>query len=155
YQYVVRLAKEAVTIINTQDYGQVIYDLFIRRSLINLGTHIVNNSFDSPLELTPSQQIEALENQLFALAEKGKYGAGFENFDRAIVKAINMASAAKQRSSQLSGMATHIKTLDEKMGGLQPSDLIILAGRPGMGKTSLATNIAFNIANACKRHDDS
>ncbi|WP_254492292.1 replicative DNA helicase [Bartonella sp. B1099] len=155
YQYVVRLAKEAVTIINTQDYGQVIYDLFIRRSLINLGTQIVNSSFDSPLELTPSQQIEAIENQLFALAEKGKYGGGFENFDRAIVKAINMASAAKQRSSQLSGMATHIKTLDEKMGGLQPSDLIILAGRPGMGKTSLATNIAFNIANACKNHDDS
>ncbi|WP_254492945.1 replicative DNA helicase [Bartonella sp. B1099] len=154
YQYVVRLAKEAVTIINTQDYGQVIYDLFIWRSLINLGTQIVNSSFDSPLELIPSKQIEAIENQLFALAEKGKYGAGFENFDRAIVKAINMASAAKKRSSQLSGMATHIKTLDEKMGGLQPSDLIILAGRPGMGKTSLATNIAFNIANACKRHDN-
>ncbi|GAA4668278.1 replicative DNA helicase [Bartonella pachyuromydis] len=154
FNYVVRLAKEAVTIINTQDYGQVIYDLFIRRSLINLGTQIVNSSFDSPLELTPSKQIEAIENQLFALAEKGKYGAGFENFDRAIAKALNMASAAKKRSSQLSGMATHIKTLDEKMGGLQPSDLIILAGRPGMGKTSLATNIAFNIANACKRHDN-
>lgn len=155
FNYVVRLAKEAVTIINTRDYGQVIYDLFIRRSLINLGTQIVNSSFVSPLELTPSQQIEALENQLFALAEKGKYGGGFENFDRAIVKAINMASAAKKRSSQLSGMATHIKTLDEKMGGLQPSDLIILAGRPGMGKTSLATNIAFNIANVCKNHDAS
>ncbi|WP_144753852.1 replicative DNA helicase [Bartonella saheliensis] len=154
FNYVVRLAKEAVTIINTQDYGQVIYDLFIRRSLINLGTQIVNSSFDSPLELTPSKQIEAIENQLFALAEKGKYGAGFENFDRAITKAINIASAAKKRSSQLSGMATHIKTLDEKMGGLQPSDLIILAGRLGMGKTSLATNIAFNIANACKRHDN-
>ncbi|WP_273755871.1 replicative DNA helicase [Bartonella sp. MM73XJBT.G] len=154
FNYVVRLAKEAVTIINSQDYGQVIYDLFIRRSLINLGTQIVNSSFDSPLELTPSKQIEAIENQLFALAEKGKYGAGFENFDRAITKAINMASAAKNRSSQLSGMATHIKTLDEKMGGLQPSDLIILAGRPGMGKTSLATNIAFNIANACKCHDN-
>ncbi|UNF43351.1 replicative DNA helicase [Bartonella krasnovii] len=154
FNYVVRLAKEAVTIINTQDYGQVIYDLFIRRSLINLSTQIVNSSFDSPLELTPSKQIEEIENQLFALAEKGKYGAGFENFDRAITKAINMASAAKKRSSQLSGIATHIKTLDEKMGGLQPSDLIILAGRPGMGKTSLATNIAFNIANACKRHDN-
>ncbi|WP_375609148.1 MULTISPECIES: replicative DNA helicase [unclassified Bartonella] len=148
YQYVVRLATEAVTIINAEDYGRVIYDLFIRRSLINLGTQVVNTAFDAPVELTPTQQIETVENQLFELAEKGKYGGGFENFNEAIKKAIDMASAAKKRSSQLSGIATHIKTLDEKMGGLQPSDLIILAGRPGMGKTSLATNIAFNIANA-------
>ncbi|PIT70041.1 replicative DNA helicase [Bartonella tribocorum] len=148
YQYVVRLAKEAVTIINAEDYGRVIYDLFIRRSLINLGTEVVNTAFDAPVELTPAQQIETVENQLFKLAEKGKYGGGFENFNEAIKKALDMASAAKQRSSQLSGIATHIKTLDEKMGGLQASDLIILAGRPGMGKTSLATNIAFNIANA-------
>ncbi|WP_375659755.1 MULTISPECIES: DnaB-like helicase N-terminal domain-containing protein, partial [unclassified Bartonella] len=136
YQYVVRLATEAVTIINTEDYGRVIYDLFIRRSLINLGNEVANTAFDAPVELTPTQQIETIENQLFELAEKGKYGGGFENFDTAIAKALNMASAAKKRSSQLSGIATHIKTLDEKMGGLQPSDLIIIAGRPGMGKTS-------------------
>ncbi|WP_375652265.1 DnaB-like helicase C-terminal domain-containing protein, partial [Bartonella sp. LB28NMGDW] len=151
YNYVVRLATEAVTIINTKDYGSVIYDLFIRRSLINLGTQVVNRAYDVSVEFTTSQQIETIENQLFELAEKGKYGGGFENFNTAIAKALNMASAAKKRSSRLSGIATHIKTLDEKMGGLQPSDLIIIAGRPGMGKTSLATNIAFNIANACKR----
>ncbi|WP_375673286.1 replicative DNA helicase [Bartonella sp. CL25QHWL] len=155
YNYVVRLATEAVTIINTKDYGSVIYDLFIRRSLINLGTQVVNRAYDVSVELTTSQQIETVENQLFELAEKGKYGGGFENFNTAIAKALNMASAAKKRSSRLSGIATHIKTLDEKMGGLQASDLIILAGRPAMGKTSLATNIAFNIANACKRHDNS
>ncbi|WP_375661666.1 replicative DNA helicase [Bartonella sp. CR127HXZ] len=154
YNYVVRLATEAVTIINTKDYGSVIYDLFIRRSLINLGTQVVNRAYDASVELTTSQQIETVENQLFELAEKGKYGGGFENFNTAITKALNMASAAKKRSSRLSGIATHIKTLDEKMGGLQASDLIILAGRPAMGKTSLATNIAFNIANACKRHDN-
>ncbi|MBX4336049.1 replicative DNA helicase [Bartonella raoultii] len=151
FNYVIRLAKEAVTIINAEDYGRVIYDLFIRRSLINLGTQIVNTAFNAPIELTPAQQIETIEHQLFNLAEKGKYGGGFENFDEAVKKAIDMASAAKKRSSQLSGIATHIRTLDEKMGGLQPSDLIILAGRPGMGKTSLVTNIAFNIANACNR----
>ncbi len=151
YNYVVRLATEAVTIINTKDYGSVIYDLFIRRSLINLGTQVVNRAYDASVELTTSQQIETVENQLFELAEKGKYGGGFENFNTAITKALNMASVAKKRSSKLSGIATHIKTLDEKMGGLQASDLIILAGRPAMGKTSLATNIAFNIANACKR----
>ncbi|AGF75418.1 replicative DNA helicase [Bartonella vinsonii] len=151
YQYVVRLATEAVTIINTEDYGRVIYDLFIRRSLINPGNEVVHTAFDAPVEFTPSQQIETIEHQLFELAEKGKYGGRFENFETAITKALNMASVAKKRSSQLSGIATHIKTLDDKMGGLQKSDLIILAGRPGMGKTSLATNIAFNIANACKR----
>ncbi|WP_156850423.1 replicative DNA helicase [Bartonella refiksaydamii] len=151
YNYVVRLATEAVTIINSEDYGRVIYDLFIRRSLINLGTQVVNTAFNAPIELTPSQQIETIEQNLFELAEKGKYGGGFENFNEAIKKAVDMASAAQKRSSRLSGIATHIKMLDEKMGGLQPSDLIILAGRPGMGKTSLATNIAFNIANACNR----
>ncbi|KEC55463.1 replicative DNA helicase [Bartonella koehlerae] len=151
FNYVIRLAKEAVTIINAEDYGRVIYDLFIRRSLINIGNQAVNTAFDAPLELTPSQQIETVEHLLFELAEKGKYGGGFENFNEAVKKAIDMATAAKKRSSHLSGIATHIKTLDEKMGGLQPSDLIILAGRPGMGKTSLATNIAFNIANACNR----
>ncbi|WP_336294183.1 replicative DNA helicase [Bartonella sp. CB169] len=152
YNYVVRLTTEAITIINAEDYGRVIYDLFIRRSLINLGTQIVNTASDSPIELTPSQQIETVEQQLFQLAEKGKYGGGFENFSEAVKKAVDMANAAKKRSSRLSGIATHIKTLDEKMGGLQPSDLIILAGRPGMGKTSLATNIAFNIANAYNRN---
>ncbi|WP_375618483.1 replicative DNA helicase [Bartonella sp. AC134YNZD] len=151
YNYIVRLATEAVTIINSEDYGRVIYDLFIRRSLINLGTQAVNTAFNAPIELTPSQQIENIEQHLFKLAEKGKYGGGFENFNEAVKKAVDMATAAKRRSSRLSGIATHIKTLDETMGGLQPSDLIILAGRPGMGKTSLATNIAFNIANACNR----
>ncbi|EJF88125.1 replicative DNA helicase [Bartonella vinsonii subsp. arupensis OK-94-513] len=151
FSYIVRLAKEAVTIINAKDYGRVIYDLFIRRSLINLGNEVVNTAFDAPVDFTPSQQIETIEHQLFELAEKGKYGGGFENFETAITKALNMASAAKKRSSRLSGIATHIKTLDDKMGGLQASDLIILAGRPAMGKTSLATNIAFNIANAYKR----
>ncbi|KEC54322.1 replicative DNA helicase [Bartonella rochalimae] len=147
FNYVIRLAKEAVTIINAEDYGRVIYDLFIRRSLINLGNEVVNTSFEAPLELTPIQQIEKIERDLFQLAEKGKYGGGFESFDEAIKKAIDMAGIAKKRSSRLSGIATHIKKLDEQMGGLQPSDLIIIAGRPGMGKTALATNIAFNIAN--------
>ncbi|WP_332066100.1 replicative DNA helicase [Bartonella sp. CB189] len=148
FNYIIRLAKEAVTVINAEDYGRVIYDLFIRRSLINIGNKVVSTAFDTSTELSTAQQIETIEHDLFELAEKGKYGGGFENFDEAIKKAIDMADSAKKRSSRLSGIATHIKTLDEQMGGLQPSDLIILAGRPGMGKTSLATNIAFNIANA-------
>jgi len=151
YEYIVRLATEAITIINAADYGHIIYDLYTRRSLINLGGEIVNTAYDAPVNFSPSQQIEEAEKQLFQLAENGHYGGGFENFGSALTKAIDMAAAAKTRTSKLSGLATHIHTLDDKMGGLQKSDLIILAGRPGMGKTSLATNIAFNIAAACQK----
>ena len=78
----------------------------------------------------------------------GRYDGGFQSFTDALTTAIDMAGAAYQRDGHLSGIATGLRDLDRKMGGLQPSDLIILAGRPGMGKTSLATNIAFNIAKA-------
>jgi len=151
FEYVVRLAAEAVTIINAADYGHIIYDLYTRRSLINLGEEIVNTAYEAPVDLVPAQQIEEAEKRLFQLAETGRYGGGFENFGSALTKAIDMASAALNRSSKLSGLATRIHSLDNKMGGLQKSDLIILAGRPGMGKTSLATNIAFNIAAACQK----
>lgn len=148
YEYTLRLASNAVTIINAEDYGRGIYDLFIRRSLIDLGDDIVNTAYNSDIDHSPTEQIETIEQRLFQLAESGKYGGGFESFSSAVEKAITLAGEAKKRSSHLSGIATHIKRLDKQMGGLQRSDLIILAGRPGMGKTSLATNIAFNIANA-------
>jgi len=150
FNYVVRIATEAVTIINAVDYGRTIYDLYIRRSLINLGEDVVNTAYDAPVDLSPAKQIEEAEQRLFQLAEVGRYGGGFENFSSALTKAVEMAAAAHKRSSKLSGIATGLHMLDERMGGLQPSDLIILAGRPGMGKTALATNIAFNIACAYK-----
>ena len=145
-QYLARLATEATTIINAADYGQTIYDLSLRRSLIRVGEDIVNNAYDAPIESEPQEQIETAERQLYELAETGRYEGGFARFADALKEAIDMASAAYQRDGQLSGLATGLDDLDRVMGGLQPSDLIILAGRPGMGKTSLATNIAFNIA---------
>lgn len=148
FNYVIRLTTEAVTVVNAVDYGHIVYDLYTRRSLISLGEDIVNTAYHSPVDFVPSKQIEAAEQQLFQLAERGRYGNGFENFSEILKKAINMADAARKRSSKLSGIPTHIRTLDKRMGGLQRSDLIILAGRPGMGKTSFATNIAFNIAAA-------
>ncbi|RCL00981.1 MAG: replicative DNA helicase [Candidatus Tokpelaia sp. JSC188] len=154
FNYVLRLAAEAVTVINAADYGRIIYDLYTRRSLINLGEKIVNIAYDAPVELTPSKQIENAEQQLFRLAETGRYGSSFENFNEVLTKTINMAKAARKRSSKLSGIPTYIHTLDERMGGLQRSDLIILAGRPGMGKTALATNIAFNIAAAYRAENE-
>ena len=146
-QYLARLAAEATTIINAADYGQSIFDLHTRRKLIGIGEDMVNTAFDAPVENSPSAQIEDAERRLFDLAEKGGSDAGFNTFGDAMNIALDMAAAAFQRDGGLSGIATEIDALDNRMGGLQPSDLIILAGRPGMGKTSLATNIAYNIAS--------
>ncbi|HEX5600459.1 MAG: replicative DNA helicase [Pseudomonadota bacterium] len=147
-QYLGRLAANATTIINAADYGRTIYDLAIRRALISIGEDLVNTAYDSPVDFPPEQQIEEAENRLYELAEKGKYGQGFLTFGQALTQAIEMANAAYQREGHLSGLSTGLVDLDAKLGGLQNSDLIILAGRPSMGKTALATNIAYNVAKA-------
>ncbi|MBN9061906.1 MAG: replicative DNA helicase [Rhizobiales bacterium 65-9] len=145
-QYMARLAVEATTIINAEQYGRTIYDLAMRRSLIGIGEDIVNVAYDAPVDMNPRAQIEEAERKLYQIAETGRYDGGFQRFEMAAKLAIDMAANAYQRDGKLSGIATGLSDLDRKMGGLQPSDLIIVAGRPGMGKTSLATNIAFNIA---------
>jgi replicative DNA helicase len=147
-QYLGWLAARATTIINAEAYGRIIYDLAVRRQLIFIGEDLVNTAFDSPVDLPPKEQIAEAEQRLYSLAETGKYGKGFETFSSALVTAIEMANAAYQRDGGLSGVSTGLRDLDAKMGGLQRSDLIILAGRPAMGKTALVTNIAFNVANA-------
>ncbi|MCO4054515.1 MAG: replicative DNA helicase [Bosea sp.] len=149
-QYLARLTAEATTVINAQDYGQTIYDLAIRRSLITVGEDMVNVAYDSPVDASPREQIEEAERKLFALAEKGRYEGGFQPFSQAVTTAIDMAARAYERDGGLSGIATGLRDLDQRMGGFQNSDLIIIAGRPAMGKTSLATNIAFNMAKAYK-----
>jgi replicative DNA helicase len=147
-QYLGRLAANAATIINARDYGRTIHDLATRRQLILIGEDMVNVAFDSPVDFPPKEQIEEAETRLFALAETDKYGQGFSAFNNALTHAIEMAGNAYKRDGHLSGIATRFVGLDGKMGGLQPSDLIVLAGRPSMGKTALATNIAFNVARA-------
>src|SRR5438270_5214230 len=145
-QYLARLAAEATTIINAADYGRAVYDLAIRRDLIGIGEDMVNVAFDAPVDFAPREQIEDAERRLYELAEIGRYGGGFQRFETALTTALEMAAHAYQRDGKLSGLATELKDLDAKMGGLQKSDLIIVAGRPGMGKTALATNIAYNVA---------
>jgi len=147
-QYLARLSAEATTVINAQDYGRTIYDLAIRRNLITIGEDLVNIAYDSPVESSPRDQIEETEQRLYKLAETGKYDGGFLKFSDALTTAVDMAANAFKRDGKLSGIATGLRELDLKMGGLQPSDMVIIAGRPGMGKTALATNIAFNIAKA-------
>ncbi|WP_027583802.1 replicative DNA helicase [Bradyrhizobium sp. Ai1a-2] len=147
-QYLARLAAEATTIINAQDYGRTVYDLALRRDLIRIGEDMVNVAYEAPVDFAPRAQIEDAERQLYELAETGRYDGGFQRFAQALTIAVDMAAKAFQRDGKLSGISTGLRDLDTKMGGLQPSDLIIVAGRPGMGKTSLATNIAYNIARA-------
>ncbi|MGH6826370.1 replicative DNA helicase [Methyloceanibacter sp.] len=154
-QYLGRLAANATTIINAEDYGRTIYDLAIRRNLIQIGEDMVNIAFDAPIDAPPAVQIEDTEQKLYDLAETGKYGSGFEPFTTALTDAIDMAANAYRRDGGLSGLATGFTDLDHRMGGLQPSDLIIVAGRPSMGKTALATNIAYHVAQSYRRDPDS
>ncbi|MDR3494610.1 MAG: replicative DNA helicase [Ancalomicrobiaceae bacterium] len=152
-QYLLRLAADATTIINAEDYGRVIRDLAIRRNLIHIGEDMVNIAYDAPVDMPPRAQIEDAERRLYELAESGRYDSGFVTFGDALKGSIDMAAAAFARQGGLSGVSTGIASLDRMMGGLQRSDLIILAARPAMGKTSLATNIAFNIAAAFRAEE--
>lgn len=149
--YLARLAGAAVSIFNARDYAQTIYDLALRRDLIRIGEEISGKAAAIDVESEPADQIVEAEQQLYTLAEKGKYEGGFQSFLKAATEAVEVANAAYQRDGGLAGLSTGLIDMDRKLGGLHPSDLIILAGRPSMGKTSLATNIAFNIAKAYRK----
>ena len=107
---------------------------------------MVNVAYDAPIDVGPAAQIEDAERRLYELAETGRYDGGFQRFAQALTTAVELAAHAYERDGKLSGLASGLRDLDRMMGGLQKSDLLILAGRPGMGKSSLATNIGYNIA---------
>ncbi len=144
--YLNDLAMSAVTVINAGEYGRLVYDLHLKRELINLGEDVVNRAYGGEVDETAPLQIEAAEQRLYDLATTGEYEGGFEPFKESVLKAIEMAEAAHKRDGGLAGVATGLTDLDKILGGLHRSDLIILAGRPSMGKTALATNIAYNAA---------
>ena len=111
-QYLGRLSANATTIINAEDYGRTVYDLSVRRQLIDIGEIMVNTAYDSPIDAPPETQIEEAEQQLYDLAETGKYGSGFEPFSSALTDAIDMAANAYQRDGGLSGLASGFTDLD-------------------------------------------
>ena len=143
-----RLAAAAVTIINAEDYGRLIFDLHLRRELITVGEDMVNEAFDPDIDNPAVGQIEMAEKRLFDLATAGQAEGGFKPFKTSLLNAIELAEAAHKREGKLSGVTTGLRDMDKKLGGLHRSDLLILAGRPSMGKTALATNMAFNAAKA-------
>jgi replicative DNA helicase len=151
-KYLAKLAASAITIINAVDYGLLIYDLAVRRNLIDLGTEIVNKAYEFDVDETSKEQIEEAERQLYSMAENGATEGGFKDFFKSATAAVNIISAALRRKGDLAGVTTGFESINRKIGGLHKSDLIIIAGRPAMGKTALATNIAFNAARAWK-HD--
>ena len=152
-QYLGDLAANVITVINSHDYAQLIHDLHIRRQLIMLGEDIVNDAHEQNLENPASKQIERAEHSLFELAQTGEIDRGFIKLDKSLTVSLRMADEAFKRDSHVTGVTTGLRDLDRKLGGFQKSDLIILAGRPSMGKTALATNIAMNAARAF--HDTS
>jgi len=144
--YLVELAASAVGLINAGEYGRLVYDLHLRRELINLGGDVVERAYGGDVEETAVEQIERAEQGLYDLATRGEYEGGFQPFRTSVIDAIEMAEKAHKREGSLAGIGTGFVDIDKTLGGLHPSDLIILAGRPSMGKTALATNIAFNAA---------
>ncbi|ROT98587.1 replicative DNA helicase [Histidinibacterium lentulum] len=149
--YLARLAGHAIGSYAVRDYAQMIYDLAIRRDLIAIGHDIADRATRVEVDDGPREQIVEAEQKLYALAEQGQAESGFQSFLKAVTDAVNVAHAAYQRDGGLAGLSTGLVDLDRKLGGLHRSDLLILAGRPSMGKTSLATNIAFNIAKAYRK----
>ncbi|NKB48541.1 MAG: replicative DNA helicase [Alphaproteobacteria bacterium] len=145
--YLAELANAVITIQNAQDLGREIYDCFLRRELIEIGEVVANSAYEHDIDIPATQQIEAAEGQLFQLAEQGASEGGFQEFRTALTSAIDLAAAAYKRDTDLVGVPTGFKDLDSKLGGLHKSDLVIIAARPSMGKTALATNIAYSVAD--------
>ena len=149
--YLVRLAGAAISSFAIRDYAEMIYDMAIRRELITVGNEIAAKAARVDVDSEPKEQIIEAEQKLYALAEQGQTEQGFQSFLTAVTDAVKVANAAYQREGGLAGVSTGLVDMDKKLGGLHRSDLLILAGRPSMGKTSLATNVAFNIARAYKK----
>lgn len=145
--YLAKLATLAMTVINPYDYGRIIYDLALRRNLIAIGEEIVSTAYSSGLDHAASEQIEQAEHHLFNLASEGSIDRGFLNMKEAVAQSLGMIAAAMKSVDHITGISTGFLDLDKKLAGFHNSDLVILAGRPSMGKTAFAINLAMN---ACR-----
>ena len=145
-EYLVKITKFSTSVRQAIEYSKIIYDMFVRRELIKISDQIIDDAKENNLDTNGQNIIENSERLLYDLAEKGTFNSSLIKFDDAMKQTIEMASAAYKNEGGIVGVPTGLRDLDDKLGGLHSSDLIIIAGRPSMGKTSLATNIAFNAA---------
>jgi replicative DNA helicase len=145
-RYLADMVDRAPPAANAPDYARAVYDLALRRDLIRIGGEMASTAQKGDAELDAQEQIEKAEQDLYQLAEQGGVSQGFVTFVDALQGALAMAAEAHSREGGLAGLSTGLIDLDQKIGGMHPSDLMILAARPSMGKTSLACNIAFDVA---------
>ena len=146
HEYLVKLTKFSTTIRQAIEYSKIVYDMHIRRELIKISETMTENASNKILDLPGNKIIEDSERLLFDLAEKGSLNTSFIKFDQALNYTIEMASNAFKNEEGIVGVPTGLTDLDDRLGGMHNSDLLIIAGRPSMGKTALATNIAFHAA---------
>ena len=152
-QYLYDIAASVVSVVNVVDYAKTIHDMHLRRQLIGLGEDVVNEAYQHDIDKPATDQIEETEQRLYDLATTGEAERGIVSLKHASVVAVEEAEQAFKREGHVVGVTTGLQLLDRRLGGLHPSDLIIIAGRPSMGKTALATNIAFNAARAARPAD--
>jgi replicative DNA helicase len=145
-EYLVKITKFSTSSRQAIEYSRIIYDMFVRRELIKISENTIDSAKLNDLNTNGQSIIENSERLLFDLAEKGSFNSSLVKFDEAMSQTIEMASAAYKNDEGIVGVPTGLTDLDDRLGGLHNSDLIIIAGRPSMGKTALATNIAFNAA---------
>ncbi|HUO98719.1 MAG TPA: replicative DNA helicase [Rhizomicrobium sp.] len=148
HAYLAGLTQAAPALPNVRDLARILADHAVRRSLIRIGEDIVNAAYEAPADKPPQTQIEDAEKALYRVSESSRFGEGPIDFAESLRRAVAKAEQAQLRGSKISGVETGFTDLDGLLGGLQSSDLLIVAGRPGMGKTALATNMAFNAARA-------
>ena len=145
-EYLVKITKFSTSSRQAIEYSKLIYDLFVKRELIKISENVIDTAKLNDLDSDGQKIIEDFEKSLFDLAEKGSFSSSLIKFDEAMRQTIEMASNAYKNEEGIVGVPTGLTDLDDRLGGLHKSDLIIIAGRPSMGKTALATNIAFNAA---------
>ena len=153
-EYLVKITKFSTSSRQALEYSKLIFDLFVKRELIKISGEVIDQAKLNDLGIDGQKIIEDYEKSLFDLAEKGSFSSSLVKFDEAMRQTIEMASNAYKNDEGIVGVPTGLKDLDDKLGGLHKSDLVIIAGRPSMGKTALATNIAFNAAKKIQENGD-
>ncbi len=145
-EYLIKITKFSTSSRQAIEYSKIIYDMFVRRELIKISENIIDTAKLNDININGKSIIENSEKILYDLAEKGSFNSNIIKFDEAVRQTIDMASNAFKNEEGIVGVPTGLRDLDDRLGGLHKSDLVIIAGRPAMGKTALATNIAFNAA---------
>jgi|TARA_B100001093_G_C26844477_1_gene1022124 replicative DNA helicase len=152
--YLIKLTRFSSSTKQAIDYAKVIHEMFVKRELIDISNNISDQSKDENIDKSGENIIEDAEKQLFDLAERGNFSQSFLKFNQALDQTIEMATLAMKNDQGIVGVPTGLTDLDEKLGGLHKSDLVIIAGRPSMGKTALATNIAYFAAKKLQENKD-